>query len=221
MNLKQEIRIKDACIKDDIMVLERILTFSKSIVQKATKPGDVAVDATIGNGHDTLFLADLVGEAGFVYGFDIQQAAINETTKRLIEHSIHHVKLICDGHEHFAKHIDVIHHHNISSAMFNLGYLPGSDKSITTQGRTTIQAIESIFHHLKINGIIVLAVYSGHMEGSIEKDQLLECLQHVDQTIAHVLIYRFINQTQDAPFVIAIEKRSHQHLFDNIKKVNK
>ncbi len=66
-------------------MLERVLPYAKTLLSSVINEGDIAVDATAGNGHDTLFLANLVGETGFVYAFDIQQQAVDVTIQRLKE----------------------------------------------------------------------------------------------------------------------------------------
>ncbi|KAA0549019.1 methyltransferase domain-containing protein [Bacillus sp. BGMRC 2118] len=188
------------------MKLERILPFARTLLQKAVEPGDVAVDATVGNGHDTAFLAELVGENGHVYGFDIQFDAIEKTTQRLNEKGLHdRVTLFLQGHEHITECLPPST--QVAGAIFNLGYLPGGDKSIVTTPETTISAIEQIVEMLKPEGILVLVIYHGHPEGSIERDELLPFVEQLDQMKAHVLRYQFVNQQNDPPFIIAIEKR--------------
>ncbi len=89
--------------------------------------------------------------------------------------------------------------------MFNLGYLPKGNHEIITQAETTIKAIEKLIKLLKPEGIIVITVYHGH--NSAERDELLKHLSKYNQKEIHVLKYEFINQKNDAPFIIAIEKR--------------
>ena len=110
--------------------LERVLPFSKQLLQKVVNSGDVVIDATAGNGYDTLFLAELVGQTGHVYSFDVQEEAMTSTKAKLDDENIHHVTLIHDGHQHVLNYVK----QPISAAIFNLGYLPGSDQSITTHG---------------------------------------------------------------------------------------
>lgn len=188
------------------MVLKRVLDYSKYLAEQVVKPGDIVIDCTCGNGHDTLFLANLVGKTGYVYGFDVQEIAIERTEERLTMANIYQVELILDGHEHLDRYIKPQHRGKIKCAMFNLGYLPNSNKEVTTSGETTIQAIESLLPLLAQHGLIILVVYSGHEEGQREKDLLLHYLKTLDQKQAHVLKYQFVNQQNNAPFVLAIEK---------------
>ena len=181
--------------------LERVLPFSKNLLEKALKPGDVAIDGTAGNGYDTLFLAEIVGESGHVYSFYVQEEAIQSTQTKLKEADINHVTLIHDGHQHVLNYVK----QPISAAIFNLGYLPGSDQSITTHGETTWKAVTDILSLLKKNGIIILVVYHGHEEGKVERHYLEQCFETLDTKTTQVLTYQFINR-KTAPFIVAIEK---------------
>jgi 16S rRNA C1402 N4-methylase RsmH len=185
-----------------------ILPFARQLLVNAVTNGDRVIDGTAGNGHDTLFLAELVGESGHVYSFDIQETAINKTKERLIDHEAYsRVSLFQKGHEEAINVIPEPEHGNIAAAIFNLGYLPGGDKSIVTKPETTVKALTDILSILKKGGIIVLVIYHGHEEGRKEKDQLLEYVSTIDQLKAHVLTYQFLNQKNNPPFIIAVEKR--------------
>jgi precorrin-6B methylase 2 len=190
------------------MKMERILPFAKSLLKKAVELGDMVVDATLGNGHDTVFLAELVGEQGRVFGFDIQQEAISATEERLTRHNLtDRVTIFHAGHEQIFTKIPIDVHGKITGAIFNLGYLPGGDKTLVTHSETTIAAIEQLLALMAPEGIIVLVIYHGHEQGAVERDDLLHYCQTLDQKIAHVLQYQFINQQNNPPFIVAIEKR--------------
>jgi len=190
------------------MKLEGILPFARQLLEKAVSPGDVTVDATLGNGHDTVFLATLVGQKGFVYGFDIQKQAIHNTMMLVEEHGFNEqVTLFHKGHEHVQSSIPEYHHGLVRAAIFNLGYLPGGDKTIVTTPKTTITAIEHLLEIMAPEGIIVLVVYHGHEAGAIERDELLQFVKQLDQRKVHALQYHFINQQNNPPFIIALEKR--------------
>ncbi|MFA9559101.1 class I SAM-dependent methyltransferase [Evansella sp. AB-rgal1] len=190
------------------MRLLGILPFARELLTRAVYHGDIVVDGTAGNGHDTLFLANLVGEHGKVYSFDIQTTAIDATRKRLSDHQVlDRVELIHDGHENIDKHFLPDHAQQVAGAIFNLGYFPGGDKEIVTTAETTISAIQQLLHSLKKEGILVLVVYHGHPEGQKERDELLPFVQSLPQEQYHVLQYGFTNQRNNPPFIIAIEKR--------------
>ena len=185
------------------MKLERVLQYAQTLLKSAVDEGDIAVDATAGNGHDTLFLAQLVGDDGFVYAFDVQKQAVDATLHRLLDNALEHRALVLkDGHENVAKYVNK----PIAGAIFNLGYLPGSDHEVITRPNTTIQALESLLKLLKIGGIIVLVIYHGHEGGKEERDEVIRFVSELPQKYIHVLRYEFLNQKNDPPFVIALEK---------------
>ncbi|WP_078555565.1 class I SAM-dependent methyltransferase [Bacillus alkalicellulosilyticus] len=191
------------------MNLIRILPFARNLLESVLGEGDVAVDGTAGNGHDTLFLAQLVGKTGHVYSFDIQAEALKNTKTRLEENGAsNQVTLIHKGHEGVKDFIPSSGYDKLKAAIFNLGYLPGGDKSIVTTADTTITAIESLFEMMAPGGIIILVIYHGHEEGKLEKHAVVEYASHLPQDKAHVLQYQFINQKNDPPFIIAIEKKT-------------
>ncbi|NYE07625.1 tRNA A58 N-methylase Trm61 [Bacillus niacini] len=190
------------------MRLDRILPYAKKLLEKTITSGDVVVDATLGNGHDTVFMANLVGENGTVYSFDVQEDAIRTSIDRLKQHGLaDRVTIFHNGHEELSNLIPKEHHGKVKAAIFNLGYLPGSDKSVVTRPETTISAIEQLLKIMVPEGIIILVIYHGHTEGAVERDALLAYCQDIDQKCAHVLQYRFINQQNNPPFIVAIEKR--------------
>lgn len=191
------------------MILERILPYARKLLQSTVNEGDLTIDATIGNGHDTVFLAKLVGETGHVYGFDIQELAIQKTTERINNENLsNQVTLLQRSHAEVKKVIPASLHEKLKGAIFNLGYLPGSDKSVVTVPESTISAIEQILEMMAPEGIIVVVIYHGHEGGEIEKDALMNFAQNIPQDLAHVLTYRFINQANNPPFILAIEKRA-------------
>jgi len=186
------------------MKLERVLPYVKTLLKNTVSPGDHVIDATAGNGHDSLFLAQLVGMDGHVYSFDVQKTAIEATLLRLGEWR-NNTSVIHAGHETISNQVDS----EISAAVFNLGYLPGTDHTIITRPDTTIQAIEGCLKLLKVGGLIVLVVYHGHDGGDSERDGLLDYVRSLPQSYVHVLKYEFINQQNHPPFVLAIEKMKH------------
>lgn len=189
------------------MILKRVLPFAHSLLEAVVKDGDIAIDATVGNGHDTELLAKLVGPNGKVYGFDIQPQAIESTSARLKENNLYErVKLLLKSHAELSAVVPNTKQEKIKAAIFNLGYLPGGDKSIVTTPDSTIHAVKQLLDIMASGGVIVLVVYHGHPEGQMERDHLLQFVRTIDQKHAHVLQYQFLNQINHAPFVIAIEK---------------
>lgn len=182
------------------------LQFSHQLVKARVQPGDWVVDATAGNGHDTLLLAQLVGPKGMVFSYDIQEQALDNTRKRLAAaDALNQVRLIHRGHE--TMDTELAPDHGIKAAMFNTGYLPGSDHSLVTQASSTLRALEICLHYLLPKGIITLVTYHGHPGGDVELAQLQAFLESLDQRQFDVLEYRFINQSNHPPILFAIERR--------------
>ena len=179
-----------------------LLQLHKYFILNHLKEGDVAVDFTMGNGYDTEFLARTVGMSGKVYAFDIQPAAVESTKKRLAEVGCpENYTLICDSHHNAAKYIDC----KIKGGMFNLGWLPGGDKSITTLRETTLPAIEAAIELLEKGGGILIAVYPGHAEGKAEGELIEETLSKLDRKKICVSKFCIIN-SPTSPFFFLIEK---------------
>ncbi|MCU7558327.1 class I SAM-dependent methyltransferase [Macrococcus capreoli] len=178
-----------------------VLPFARDLITKYIDQDVTVIDATCGNGNDTLYLAQTLNHTGHIHAFDIQPQAINNTKEKTKDyHNISYHQL---GHEHVLQVVTS----PVRLAIFNLGYLPKGDKSIVTLPETTIQAIEHIFSILEPHGIIILVIYPGHAEGQIEKDAVLNYLAQIDQQTAHIFKYEFINQKNNPPFVVGIEKR--------------
>ncbi|NLJ99853.1 MAG: methyltransferase domain-containing protein [Clostridia bacterium] len=174
------------------------------IAGKALKNGCTAVDATAGNGHDTVFLAKLVGTEGRVYAFDIQWTAVKNTEERLLkEDLLRRVSLIHDGHEKMKQYIS----EKVDLVMFNLGYLPGSDHSCKTNPETTIAAMEQAMDLLKTGGLIIMVIYIGHPGGKLEGMEIEKKLRALPQNQWDVVLSRFLNRKNDPPYTAVLQKR--------------
>ncbi|MBI1345808.1 methyltransferase domain-containing protein [bacterium] len=134
-------------------------------IAAVVSPGDIAVDATAGNGHDTLFLAQQVGPTGRVFACDRQPLALEQTAFRLRSAGCSNVTLIEQDHCHLAVWIPEEYHGRLAAVMFNLGYLPGAGKLIITQAATTVMALEQAARLLRKGGIITVVAYTGHPGG--------------------------------------------------------
>lgn len=186
-------------------MLQSPLAFNHHLLATHLKPRDCVIDATIGNGHDSLFLKQHIGQEGHLYGFDIQEQAITQTTNRLKKADcLHNVTLIQAGHEQMQAHIST--NETISAIVFNLGYLPSADKSIITTPDTTIAALEQSLQLIKRGGIVTVMIYYGHDGGQAEKEDVLSFFQALDQQAFSVICYRPLNQINQPPFLIAAEK---------------
>ncbi|UQS85703.1 methyltransferase domain-containing protein [Apilactobacillus apisilvae] len=185
------------------MKLQPSLRYSHQLLKNIVQPGNIVVDATVGKGNDTAFLARLVKNKGKVYGFDLQKEAIQITQNRLDENDLKNVQLFNTGHENIKKYVK----ENISAAIFNLGYLPGGNKNIITKPNTTLKAIKDCLYLLEQNGIVVLVLYYGHQGGKEEKNSVLSFVKNLNQKQYSVLEYKFINQINEPPILIAIQKK--------------
>lgn len=156
--------------------LPSAVRWAQLILEDRLRPGDVVLDATAGNGHDTVFLARRVGPEGHVYAMDVQAEAMQETGRRLAEAGIPDrcVTLCHAGHETMARWVTSDHAGRLSAVMFNLGYLPGSDKTVITQTETTLQAVNAALALLRPGGLLTVAVYPGHDGGAQEQRALAE-----------------------------------------------
>src|SRR5690625_199429 len=186
-------------------MLKRVIPFAHQLIQEVVRPGESVIDATCGNGHDTVMLSKATGETGKVYAFDVQSKAIEKTKERLATASLNNVQLIHDGHENVSNYLQ--EREQVAGAIFNLGYLPGSDKTVITKPTQTIEAIDQIVERLKEGGRIVCVVYYGHPGGEEEKDALFDHFRQFDQKEFDCLQYGFINQENKPPFVLALEKK--------------
>ena len=239
-----------------------VLSFAHKLAQERVLPGDTVVDATVGGGVDTLFLAGLVGEGGRVYGFDVQREALDKTAARLAaanigcavdysgstkpdrgvamngekpEHAgvglndeaqprgsttiverfadpahggIHpRVLLVQRSHAEMAKTLHEQSHGNVAAVMFNLGYLPGFDQTVITTPESTLPALEAAFFLLRRGGIATIVVYPGHEGGDTEAAAVHNWASKLPGSAAQTVIYRMINRSDNAPYLIAVEKR--------------
>lgn len=168
--------------------VHRILPMAKRFLAKVVAPGDVVIDATAGNGNETYYLAGLVGEQGKVYAFDIQQQALTATAQKLGARQIQ-VALIHDGHQNVHQYVQEV----VAAATFK------------TETATTIQSIDAILQLLKLGGIITVSVYEGH-DGGRESKALLSYVKTLPQAKYHVGRYELINQVNNAPYLLLIER---------------
>lgn len=165
--------------------------------------GHNAVDATCGNGHDTLLLARLVGARGHVWGFDIQRQAVEETHRRLAEAELsNRVTLLPVGHEELAKHVAV----PLQVVLFNLGYLPGGNRSIVTRPDTTGSALEQSLGLLAPGGVVIVTVYPGHDGGPEERSVVEGWAAGLDPRACHCWRMEQSNVSAGAPYLLLVQK---------------
>ncbi len=180
-----------------------LLDLEKSFLLPHIKEGIVAVDYTMGNGHDTEFLSKAVGKNGKVYAFDIQESALVSTAKNLKEANCpDNYKLICASHHRVKEFV----REPVKVGMFNLGYLPGGDKRITTLRETTLKAVKTAIELMDNDAAILIAVYPGHAEGEIEGELLSEMFAEYSRFKYCIGKFRLCN-SPTSPYFFIIETK--------------
>ena len=187
-------------------MLQTALHFSHSLLEEILQPGAPVIDATMGNGYDTVFMAEKIGKTGHVYSFDIQKEALLSTKSKLTEQDLlDRTSLFLQGHETLGTVVEEAQ--PIKAGIFNLGYLPKSDKSVITLPETTRTAMEEILKRLVSRGRMILVVYYGHDGGEKELDMVQDNCQSLPQEKYNVLKYQFINQKNNPPILYCVEKK--------------
>lgn len=152
--------------------LQRPTALAQLLLGRSIQPGDLVIDATAGNGHDTLFLARAVGDAGRVLAFDVQAEALDATRRRLEDAALGgRVELVRESHAKLADHAES---GSVAAVMFNLGYLPGQDHALTTIAEETLTALDASRRVLRRGGLISVVCYPGHAAGETEADAVME-----------------------------------------------
>lgn len=188
--------------------LPRPTELAQALLAERLRPGDRAIDATLGNGHDAVFLARAVGATGRVFGFDIQPEALEVTRERLEADGLSdRVSLIHGCHSTMLEPIALESAEGIRGVMFNLGYLPGGDKTRITRPETTMAALDAAIRLLAPGGLLTIIAYPGHPGGDEETATVENWASTLDQDSFSVAQYRFLNQVHHPPRLLAIERR--------------
>ena len=178
--------------------------WAREMIEDAMFEGACAIDATMGNGYDTLWLCELAGENGHVFAFDIQSEAVERTFQRLEAAGISdRASLFCAGHERMEEFVTV----QADAIVFNLGWLPGAEHGVTTHTDTTLRAVNAALNLLKEDGLMTICIYPGHEEGTRELNALLEWGANLDDRRYDVLLKTYLNQPNDPPRMMAIKKK--------------
>jgi 16S rRNA C1402 N4-methylase RsmH len=185
----------------------RPVDLAHQIIAEVLNADDIAIDATVGNGHDTAFLARRVGSGGQVYGFDIQSGAIRNTESLLkVRKLLDRVELFQTGHENLSTCIPQRHWNTIRAAMFNLGYLPGGDKQLTTCTESSLIAVKSAVKLISTGGRISILCYPGHPGGQ-EETQTIKTYARSLANEFKVTIHAPVTEIKRPPELIIIEKK--------------
>lgn len=181
--------------------LPSAVRWSHLLVEERLRPGDLVVDATAGNGHDTLFLARLVSPGGHVFALDVQERALANTRELLLGSGITEdgFTLIHGGHETLSERLPPSAKGRIQAVMFNLGYLPGSDKTLITETAKTMSAIPQSLEWLCPGGIMTVVVYPGHEGGAVEAKEVEKFASSLPPRTVEVQHIRPVNRTASPP----------------------
>jgi len=184
--------------------LRGAVTLAHHFLRATVRPGDHVVDATCGNGNDTLLLARLVGPNGRVWAFDIQPDAIRNTATLLEEGGcLVQVELANIGHEHLIESVGGA----VRAVVFNLGFLPGGDTGFITQPGTTLLALEQAAEMLLPGGVVTVAMYPGHPGGDVESDAVEKWASGLSPKKFNVWHHRQLNRSEAAPYLLLLERR--------------
>jgi len=195
-------------------LITKTTVWAMEIVSRYVTAGDTVIDGTMGNGHDTLALAKLVGPEGRVIAFDVQPLAL-ENTRALLESEREEiggtdVRLILDSNANLRKYVnggDDREPEAVAAVLFNLGYLPGGDKSVTTTKEETLKAVSEAVDLVKPGGLVCAVLYSGHEQGAEEKTVLLDWAKSLNAKEFHVAYISMWNQKKCPPEILLITKK--------------
>lgn len=189
-------------------LITKTTELAMAVTLQYVNEGDFVIDATCGNGNDTLVLAKAVGETGKVLAIDIQEMAINNTEQLLASNNVFVTKCVQDSFENLEQ-IAGVHFagEEASAVVFNLGYLPGGDKSLTTVMDASLNAIKQALDVIKVGGIVTVVLYCGHEAGKKEKQTVLDFAQELSSKDYHVVYTKMLNQRKDPPEVLWITRK--------------
>jgi predicted methyltransferase len=184
--------------------MSRLTEVAQAEVLAVLQLGEAAIDATAGNGHDTCFLCERVGSTGRVFAFDIQTEALARTVEATGESA--NLVLIHLDHAGMRDAIPTQYHGRIGAIMFNLGYLPGGNKNVTTQTDSTVHAVSASLELLRPGGVLTVLAYTGHPGGVEEAEAVERLLERLSNTTFIAREYRSEPDSATTPRLFAVHK---------------
>ncbi|NLJ76218.1 MAG: methyltransferase domain-containing protein [Peptococcaceae bacterium] len=183
--------------------LDNVVHLVQHFLSPSVQNGGTVIDATAGRGHDTLYLAGLVGPSGRVFSFDVQEDAL-QSTRSLLEGAgvADRVTLVKDCHGNMEHYVSG----PVDSVIFNLGYLPGGEHSVITEPASTVRALQAALGLLRPAGRVGMVIYPGHPGGREEYEAVEKICSSLDKTLFNALKIGLLNRAATAPVVIIIEK---------------
>ena len=186
------------------------------LIGQVAAEGDLFIDATAGNGHDTLFLARAAGPEGRVHAFDTQLRALKETSRRLREHGLdERVCLHHHPHERMEEALPPEIRGRVAAVLFNLGYLPGSSKEVITRPETTLAALGTAIGWLRPGGVVTVVAYPRHDGGAEEAAAVRKWAADLNSRFFETMEFRSLNKGEATPFGIAVWRERH-HLREKL-----
>lgn len=180
-----------------------LVTEAHKTIRPYLSEQSLCIDATMGNGHDTLFLAKHCAK---VYAFDIQESAINATRTHLERNNgSNKVSLIHSGHEIMQQHIKP--GEKADAIVFNLGYLPHADTAIITQEKNTIAALNQALELLNTTSILSILAYPGHAGGQSEMQAIIHWYEQLNSSLYAITIIHSRQETSSSPRLFTLQKR--------------
>jgi ubiquinone/menaquinone biosynthesis C-methylase UbiE len=179
----------------------RPTALAQEILRPLIRPGDLVIDATAGNGHDTAFLAECVGPDGGVLAFDVQEAALVAARARVGD--VAWVEFLHESHGNMNAHAA---DGSVAAVMFNLGYLPGEDHELTTEAAETLSALEIAARLLESGGALSVICYPGHPAGAAEAAAVEAWMTALTAGGWRVAKYGAVGTRRPAPFLLVAGK---------------
>jgi len=178
--------------------------------ERLLKKDDLVIDATMGNGKDTLMLARILSKCGSgkVIALDIQAKALENTLKLLTERIpefLQNIDLRRISHENFP--IEILPA-SVKLIVYNLGYLPGADKQLTTKTETTLVSIQKALELIAPGGVLSVTCYPGHAEGLKEYEAIKAFVRELDTREFCVSEHLWPGRTL-SPVLLFIQKNNH------------
>lgn len=191
------------------MIASNAMTAAHQFLIPALQSASCVIDATAGNGNDTLFLCQQTPPECRIVACDVQQIAIRKATERIAQYGYcDKVRWIHDDHANLAEYVVT----PLNAAIFNLGYLPGQDHDLTTNSASVEQALAALLTRLAPCGRITVVAYPGHAPGRVEIENLEAWLAQCPQSSFVVSRQTFINQRNNPAILYMIGKtRRNRH----------
>ena len=205
--LDYQIRFQPRIPKSDRPRVPRLTEQAQTLVREVVNPGESVIDATAGNGHDTAFLAGLVGSHGQVFGFDVQSAALQRTSTRLADVGYDNVTLHQRSHVEMKELVPENSHGSVAAVMFNLGYLPGGDHEVTTETESSLAALRIALQLVRSGGVITVLAYPGHAGGNDETGSVQRLIEELPDADFETSVRRSATASETAPMLFVIVRR--------------